>query len=123
MGLLGGLLGRLGAILGVLERSLAVFEASWSARVCFLGRHGSLGEPQGGAMAAQGPPVIGAVQSSVGVGGAVPQKTTETLPDSTWHSSTPQCAGGGTVADCSRPCHVSSRRWSGGHCRHTCLPL
>ena len=81
-GRLGGLLGRLGAILGVLERSWAVLEASWAvwrpswavleaswailvAWVGFLGRHGSPGEPQGGAMAAQGPLVIGAVQLTI----------------------------------------------------------
>ena len=34
------------------------------ALVAFLGLLGSLGEPQGGAMAAQGPPKVGAVQSS-----------------------------------------------------------
>ena len=35
--------------------------AAW---MTFLGRLGSLGEPQGGAMAAQGPPGVGAVHAS-----------------------------------------------------------
>ena len=33
--------------------------------MAFLGRLGSLGEPRGGAMAAQGPPKVGPIQSRV----------------------------------------------------------
>ena len=65
MGLLWCLLGRLGAILGVFESPWAVLEASWAAWVSFQGRHGSLGEPQGGAMAAQGPRGVRRLQSAV----------------------------------------------------------
>ena len=64
---LGDLLaGLLEASWGVLEASWAVWRPSWpvleaswallAAWVGFLGRHGSLGELQGGAMAAQAPP-------------------------------------------------------------------
>ena len=64
---LGDLLaGLLEASWGVLEASWAVWRPSWpvleaswailAAWVGFLGRHGSLGELQGGAMAAQVPP-------------------------------------------------------------------
>ena len=87
-------MGRLGAILGVLERSWAVLEASWAAWVGCLGRHGSLGEPQGGALAAQGPLVIGAVQAAKRAPeGGVPFRRLQEL----WHSCTPQRAG--AVAD------------------------
>ena len=67
-----------------------------AALVAFLGRLGSLGEPQGGAMAGQGPLGVGVLHSTgccqrkgEGEGGG-PEKTTETLPGSTWHSSTPR---------------------------------
>ena len=80
---LGGLLGRLGGLLGRLE---AILEASWAilvAWVGFLGRHGSPGEPEGGAVAAQAPLVIGAVQAAkcAPEGGGPLRRLTETLPD------------------------------------------
>ena len=53
-----GHLGRIGALLGCLGGLLV----AW---VGFLGRHGSLGELQGGAMAAQGAPGVWAVQSEL----------------------------------------------------------
>ena len=53
-----GHLGRIGALLGCLGGLLV----AW---VGFLGRHGSLGELQGGAMAAQGAPGVGAVQAGI----------------------------------------------------------
>ena len=43
-------------------------EAAWAilaAWMALLGRLGSLGEPQGGAVAAQGPPGVGVVQSGL----------------------------------------------------------
>ena len=74
--LLGDLLaGLLEASWGVLEASWAVWRPSWAvleaswailaAWVGFLGRHGSLGELQGGAMAAQGAPGVGAMQAEL----------------------------------------------------------
>ena len=50
----------------LLELSWAVLVASWAilaALVALLGRLGSLREPQGGAMAAQGPPGVGVVHA------------------------------------------------------------
>ena len=46
-------------ISGCLQAFLAVLEATWAilaALVAFLGRLGSFGEPQGGAMATEEPP-------------------------------------------------------------------
>ena len=81
-----------------LTRSWAVLESSWAAWGWYLGRRGSFGQPQEGAMAAQGPPAIGAMQS----GGCGPEggplEDYRNLPDRPWHSSTPQRAQG-TVAD------------------------
>ena len=83
----------------LLELSWAASEAcrtTLAALVAFLGRLGCFGEPRGGAMAGQGPVGVGVVQSTgrcrrTGEGeGGVPEKTTETLPGSTWHSSTPR---------------------------------
>ena len=51
-----------------LELSWAVLEACKAvlvALVAFLGRLGSLGEPQGGAMAAQGPPKVGPIHAAL----------------------------------------------------------
>ena len=53
-----GHLGRIGALLGCLGGLLV----AW---VGFLGRHGSLGELQGGAMAAQGAPGVWAMQAAI----------------------------------------------------------
>ena len=36
-----------------------------AARMAFLGRFGAFGEPQGGEMAAQGPPKVGPVQAGL----------------------------------------------------------
>ena len=50
----------------LLELYLAVLEACWAilaALVALLGRLGSLGEPQDGVMAAQGPPGVGVVHA------------------------------------------------------------
>ena len=50
----------------LLEPSWAVLEACWAmlaAWMALLGRLGAFGEPQGGAMAAQGPPKVGPIQS------------------------------------------------------------
>ena len=58
-GLLEASWGVLEAFWAVWRPSWAVLEASWAilvAWVGFLGRHGSPGEPQGGAMTAQVPP-------------------------------------------------------------------
>ena len=62
------ILGRYEAILGVLEPFWAVLEACWAmlaAWTALLGRFGAFGEPQGGSMAAQGPPGVGVMQSSL----------------------------------------------------------
>ena len=70
----GGFFGPLQAILGrqgpswaLLEPSWAVLEACWAmlaAWMALLSRFAAFGEPQGGAMAAQGPPKVGPVQSA-----------------------------------------------------------
>ena len=55
------ILGRHEAILGHRRAILAVLEACWAmlaAWMALLGRFGTFGEPQGGAMAAQGPPKV-----------------------------------------------------------------
>ena len=65
-GALEAILGRHGAILGPFGAILAVLEACWAmlaAWVALLGRLGVFGEAQGGAMAAQGPPKVGPIQS------------------------------------------------------------
>ena len=54
------ILGPFGAILDHLGGMLGL----WAALVTFLGRLGSLGEPQGGAIAAQGPSGGGVVHAS-----------------------------------------------------------
>ena len=57
----------IGPSLVLLELSWAVLEARRAvlvALVAFLGRLGSLGEPQGG-LAAKGPPKVGPIQSTV----------------------------------------------------------
>ena len=71
----GGFFGPLQAILGpqgpswaLLEPSWAVLEACWAmlaAWMALLGRFGALGEPQGGAMAAQGPPEGGPIHAAL----------------------------------------------------------
>ena len=56
----------MGPYWALLELSWAVLEACRAvlvALVAFLGRLGSLGEPQGGAMAAQGPPGVGGMRA------------------------------------------------------------
>ena len=101
LGLLWGLLDRLGAILAVLTRSWAVLESSWAAWVCFLGRRGSFGEPQGGAMAAQGPPAIGAMQSGGcgPEGGALRRLQKPARPPlAFFHASTCPRHGGGLLS-------------------------
>ena len=49
----------------LLEHFLAVLEACWAMLAALLGRFGVFGEPQGGSMAAGGPPGVGVVQSTM----------------------------------------------------------
>ena len=67
---LGGFMSHLGpswAILGPLRAILAVLEACgamFAAWVAFLGCLGAVGKPQGGPMAAQGPPRVGGMHAA-----------------------------------------------------------
>ena len=57
-----------GPYLVLLELSWAVLEACEAvlvALVAFRGRHGSLGEAQGGAMAAEEPPKVGPIHAAL----------------------------------------------------------
>ena len=71
--------------------------------VSFLDRLGSLGEPQGGAMAAQGPSGGGGMHATGrDERGGVPERTTENLLGSTLHSCTPHRAPSGRLPPPSR---------------------
>ena len=100
--LLGDLLERswgfFGASWAVLEASWAILAALVASQVrlgSHLGRLGRLGERQGRVWAPTEPRKEGAVPAPGRdrEGGGL-RKITETLPDSTWHSSTPQRARG-----------------------------
>ena len=67
--------------------------AAWMA---LLGRLGAFGEPQGGAVAAQGPPKVGPIHASgcEERGGGPLRRLQKPYQDSTWHYFTPQRAKG-----------------------------
>ena len=100
---LSGALGSLSRQYWAILAALVAFPARLGSHLGHLGR---FGERQGRVWAPTEPREEGTMHAPLrDPEGGVPEKSTETLPDSTWHSSTPQRArghGGGNI--CTHAC-------------------